>query len=130
MLRMMPLLRRGARLGLGVGFALWCGLGLGLGGCSGKIDDGAAPPPDGTPPGMPPPGSTPPGTMPPGTPQVPCGVAPWRPTPLTREQYINSASDLLGFDVRPLATFADVGGRTLVAGVSLSGLQVEARMNT
>lgn len=56
------------------------------------------------------------------------GVAPWRPAPLTREQYINAASDLLGFDVRPLATFADVGGRKFTTGVSLTDLQVEERL--
>jgi hypothetical protein len=55
-------------------------------------------------------------------------VAPWRPAPLTREQYINAASDLLGFDVRPLATFSDVGGRKFTTGISLSDLQVEERL--
>ena len=56
------------------------------------------------------------------------GVAPWHPAPLTREQYINAASDLLGFDVRPLATFSDVGGRKYTPGVSLTDLQVEERL--
>jgi hypothetical protein len=56
------------------------------------------------------------------------GAAPWHPVPLSREQYINTASDLLGFDVRPFATFADLGGRKVTPGVSLSALQVEERM--
>jgi len=58
------------------------------------------------------------------------GAAPWRPVPLAREQFINSASDLLGFDVRPFAAFSDLGGRKITPGVSLSALQVEERMIT
>jgi hypothetical protein len=47
---------------------------------------------------------------------------------LTREQYINTVSDLLAFDVRPLVTFGDLGGRRFVPGVSLSALGIEERM--
>ncbi len=53
---------------------------------------------------------------------------PWQPTPLTRQQYIHAASDLLGFDVRPLATFSDVGGRKFTPGVTMTALQVEERL--
>ena len=60
-----------------------------------------------------------------------CGTpAPWRTTPLTREQYIHAAGDLLGIDARPLLTLSDVGSRTFTAGVSLTALQVEQRMTT
>ena len=58
------------------------------------------------------------------------GVVPWRTTTLTREQYIHAAGDLLGLDVRPLITLADVGGRTYVPGAALTALQVEQRMET
>ena len=73
-------------------------------------------------------GGTVPGTV---DPPAACGqsdwAAPWHSTLLTREQYINAASDLLGFDVRPHATFSDPGGRKFTPGVSLSSLQVEER---
>jgi hypothetical protein len=59
----------------------------------------------------------------------PGGALPWQTTPLTREQYINAATDLLGFDVRPLATFSDVGGRKFTPGVAMTSLQVEERQS-
>jgi hypothetical protein len=49
---------------------------------------------------------------------------------LTREQYINTVSDLLGFDVRPLVKFADAGGRKLDAAVYLTALAAEERLRT
>jgi hypothetical protein len=49
---------------------------------------------------------------------------------LTREQYVNVASDLVGFDVRPLVSFSDTGARKFLAGVSLSALELEQRAAT
>jgi hypothetical protein len=66
-----------------------------------------------------------PGASTPGS----CPGGPWRTTTLTREQYINAASDLLALDVRPLTTLADAG-RTYVPGAGLTALQVEQRMET
>jgi hypothetical protein len=66
----------------------------------------------------------------PATPACPPRAAPWRGALLGREQYINAASDLLGFDVRPLVTFADAGGRFTAPGVSLTALEVEERQKT
>src|SRR5688500_3202225 len=54
------------------------------------------------------------------TPPAASCAAPWRTTTLTREQYINAASDLLGLDVRPLVTLGDVGGRKFVPGAELT----------
>src|SRR5262249_35813681 len=93
--------------------------------CSGQIGEGAAPgetPAGGSGPsgagGAGPRGGIGPGMVAGaggtgGTGPAACtsGALPWLPTPLTREQYIHAASELLGFDVRPLATFSDVGGR-------------------
>ena len=73
---------------------------------------------------MPPPGGPPPGPSACATRAV--GA---RSAILTREQYVNAASDLLGFDVRSLATFSDVGGRKATQGTSLSALQVEERQS-
>src|SRR4051812_24435350 len=95
--------------------------------CTGRIDDGEPVPPGTEPPGMVPPTAIPP---PPAACGMAPGAAPWRPVPLAREQFINSASDLLGFDVRPFAAFSDLGGRKITPGVSLSALQVEERMIT
>jgi hypothetical protein len=58
------------------------------------------------------------------------GALPWQPTPLTREQYIHAAADLLGFDVRSLATFSDVSGRKFTPGVTMTSQQVEERLLT
>ena len=54
-------------------------------------------------------------------------VVPWQTTMLTREQYIHAAEDLLGFEVRALATFADAGARASTESVALGPLQVEER---
>jgi hypothetical protein len=81
----------------------------------------------GNPGNQPPPGGVPPIVDPPAS----CApYAPWRTTTLTREQYINAAGDLLGLDVRPLLTLADVGNRKFSPGVSLTALQIEQRMTT
>jgi hypothetical protein len=58
------------------------------------------------------------------------GAISFRSTELTREQYINTASDLLGFDVRPLVGFDDSSGRRYVPGTSASALEIEHRQNT
>ena len=54
----------------------------------------------------------------------------WRAPVLTRQQYVDTVSDLVGFDVRPLVRFEDVGGRRFVPGVSLSSLSIEQRLTT
>ena len=68
----------------------------------------------------------------PGESSAACGAGavalPWLPSVLTREQYIHAASDLLGFDVRPMTTFSDVGGRKVTVVVSMTPLQVEERL--
>ncbi len=100
-----------------------------LAGCLGSVGEGpraAAAPADGVPAPGPTAGAPSPGN------RCLAGAralaAPWRATVLTREQYINTVSDLLGFDVRPLVTFDDLGGRRFVPGVSLSALGIEERM--
>jgi hypothetical protein len=61
---------------------------------------------------------------------VPGPAADWHSTVLTREQYVNAASDLVGFDVRPLVRFSDAGARKFLAGVSVSALELEQRAAT
>jgi hypothetical protein len=101
--------------------------------CVGSVGAGNPRTPGAQPPGA---GGTggsvtpPPGPQEPGDPPTACTAkaTAWQTTLLTREQFIHSASDLLGFDVRPLAIFSDVGGRKATeGGVSLSALQVEER---
>src|SRR5687767_9830393 len=101
--------------------------------CVGSVGEGNHRPPGAQPPGA---GGTggngtpPPGPQEPGDPPTACTAkaTAWQTTLLTREQFIHAASDLLGFDVRPLAIFSDVGGRKATeGGVSLSALQVEER---
>ena len=79
-------------------------------------------------------GGAPPGANGPAAPAGDCsgvaGAVPWRTTVLTRGQYINTVSDLLGFDVGPLVKFDESGGRRFVAGVSMSALEVERRLIT
>jgi hypothetical protein len=66
---------------------------------------------------------------PPPMPAAACApAAPARAAVLTRAQYVHAAGDLLGLDVEALAAFADVAGRQLTPGVSLTALQVEQRM--
>jgi hypothetical protein len=105
---------------------------LALSSCVGGI--GATPEPPSSPPD---PGErvTPPANPGPMKPDpVPAGgcpprAVPWRGSLLSREQYINAAGDLLGFDVRPLVSFADAGDRKAV-DVSLGALGVEERQKT
>jgi hypothetical protein len=68
----------------------------------------------------------------PGSPASACPprAVPWRGNLLTREQYINAAGDLFGFDVQALVTFSDAGSRKANPGVSLTALAVEERQNT
>jgi hypothetical protein len=68
-----------------------------------------------------------PGTDPPSSCVGPGAAEPWHSPILTREQYVNTVTDLVGFDVRPLVGFADAGGRKYLAGVSLSALELEQR---
>jgi hypothetical protein len=110
-------------------------------GCVGSVGPSAGGGPGGTP-GVNPPGSpgNQPGNMQPGSPMQPgagppgdppgacaAGAVPWLTTLLTREQYVHAGSELLGLDVRQLATFSDIGGRKATRGVSLTSLQVEER---
>ena len=86
--------------------------------CVGSIPNGDRPPEG-------------PGADPAPPPAGACAAAaPWRTTTLTRAQYLHAAGDLLGIDVAPLLTLADVGSRTFTAGVTLTPLQVEQRMTT
>jgi len=81
----------------------------------------------------PPPGPGPmkPDPMPPApSGACPPRAVPWRSNLLTRDQYINAASDLLGFDVRALVSFADAGDRSAEPGVGLAALGVEERQKT
>jgi hypothetical protein len=107
---------------------------LALAGCVGAVPQaGMAPPPPAEPPSGKPPAGTPAvdAARPPADANASCTTAVgWRSTGLTREQYINTVSDLLGFDVRPLVKFDDAGGRRFVPGVSLSALGVEQRLTT
>lgn len=113
-------------------------------GCVGRVEEGGSaappgrqgPPPIPTDP-VPPRGDGPDGGGPAIDPPAACGTpggapgaAPWRAVPLTREQYIHAASDLLGFDVRSLVRFADAGGRKFIGGVSPSALELEQRAAT
>ena len=105
--------------------------------CTGSITGGGAPgdqqprPPGGTPGGggAGGTGGLTGGSGPPPTSSCLPGV-PWRTTTLTRQQYVNAASDLLGLDARALVTLEDVGNRKFAAGVSLTALQVEQRLTT
>ena len=77
---------------------------------------------------------TSPTVVPPPTQAVPlpsgsCG-APAPATLLTREQYINAVSDLVGLDVRPFVVFKDASGRKPRPGATLSPLQAEGYLQT
>jgi hypothetical protein len=67
---------------------------------------------------------TPPMVAAPGT----CG-APMFTTVLTREQYINTVSDLLGVDVRGMVTFSDAAGRKFNPQLKRSALEAEGFMS-
>jgi hypothetical protein len=110
---------------------------LGLAGCVGSVGDsgpsGGSNPPSmpGSNPGKPPvngmgdPGVAPPPAVAAGA----CGTPVFSAT-LTREQYVNTVTDLLGFDVRPLVSFTDTSGRTYKNDFRLPALQVEGLLNT
>lgn len=113
--------------------SLLAGLALALASCVGSIGAGApTPPPSGgnTPVAQPGGGTTTKPTPGPGGPAA-CGAGTvWRTTLLTRGQYINTVSDLLGFDVSKQVTFADTGSRKFRAGVYATALQTEERLDT
>jgi hypothetical protein len=119
---------------------------LTLAGCVGSVGDSAAPTAPGN---RPPSGGTGTGGDPPpggaggaggggaggegGAPAACAGEAaavPWQSTLLTRQQYINSVSDLLGFDVAPHVMFDDSTSRKSSGGVALAPLEVEQRQVT
>jgi hypothetical protein len=86
---------------------------------------------DPTSPGQPPPPGDPVPTTPsPTVCRDAASAVVWRSPGLTREQYVNTVSDLLGFDVRPQVSFDEAGSRQFVPGVSLSALGVEQRLTT
>jgi Protein of unknown function (DUF1588)/Protein of unknown function (DUF1592)/Protein of unknown function (DUF1595)/Protein of unknown function (DUF1585)/Protein of unknown function (DUF1587) len=122
------------------GLAALCVAGLFLVGCVGRMNDATATHDASSPPRRPPPdrGAPPSSSAPPEAPAPepgrgcdrPPGAAPWRTTLLTREQYVNTVSDLLGFDVAGHVTFRDAAGRRDGANVTLSALAIEQRLNT
>src|SRR5205814_2814169 len=104
-------------------------------GCVGAVGDGSQSTPGG-------PGSGPgpgPGTGPGPGPTVPpppvaapgtC-AAPVFSATLTREQYVNTVSDLLGFDVRSLVVFTDASDRKYNPAINkLSALEAEGFLNS
>lgn len=100
-------------------------------GCVGTVGE-RAPQPGQTPraPGEPGPDPHPTPAQP-TTPAAPgtCG-SPMVSTLLTREQYVNTVSDLLGIDVRPWVTFSDASGRKYRPDVRRSALEAEGMMRT
>src|SRR5690349_25128967 len=95
---------------------------LPLAACVGSIGDGALP-------GHSPASTDEPSQTTPTSGPARCG-APAPSTLLTREQYVTTLGDLLGFDPRALVTFEDGAGRTYQPGRRLAALQAEAIMNT